>query len=88
MRQKIFLARFAHSYPKSPFLIADYKVDSDFAFLNDCKTLSVLILYQTHIKIGLNILENRQKGIDKSREFVVICFDEFNAWQNTLTKGA
>ena len=30
--------------------------------------------------------ENRQKGVDKSREFVVICFDEFNAWQNSLDK--
>ncbi|HEN0479991.1 type IV secretory system conjugative DNA transfer family protein [Streptococcus anginosus] len=83
---KIFLARFAHSYPKSPFLIADYKADSDFAFLNDCKTFKRFDSVSDILKIGLNILENRQKGIDKSREFVVICFDEFNAWQNSLDK--
>ena len=83
---KVFLARFAHTYPNSTFLIGDYKADTDFAFLNGCKGFKRFDEVSELLPLGLKILENRQKGIDKSREFVVICFDEFNAWQNSLDK--
>ncbi|HEM3634286.1 TPA: cell division protein FtsK [Streptococcus suis] len=83
---KLFLARFAYTYSKAAFLIGDYKADSDFSFLNGCKGFKRFEEVSELLSLGLRILENRQKGIDKSQEFVVICFDEFNAWQNSLDK--
>ncbi|HEL2041251.1 TPA: cell division protein FtsK [Streptococcus suis] len=83
---KIFLARFAHTYPRATFLIGDYKADSDFAFLDGCKGFKRFNDVAELLTLALSILENRQKGIDKSREFVMVCFDEFNAWQNSLDK--
>lgn len=83
---KVFLARFAHTYPKARFLIGDYKADTDFAFLNGCKGFKQFDEVSELLNLGLKILENRQKGTDESRDFVVICFDEFNAWQNSLDK--
>lgn len=83
---KIFLSRFAYTYPEATFLIGDYKADTDFAFLNGCKGFKRFDEVSELLDLALSILENRQKGIDKSREFVVICFDEFNAWQNSLEK--
>lgn len=83
---KVFLAHFAHTYPEATFLIGDYKADTDFAFLNGCKGFKRFEEVSELLTLALSILENRQKGIDKSREFVVICFDEFNAWQNSLEK--
>lgn len=83
---KVFLARFAHTYPEATFLIGDYKADTDFAFLNGCKGFKRFEEVSELLDLALSILENRQKGVDKSREFVVICFDEFNAWQNSLDK--
>lgn len=83
---KVFLARFAHTYPRATILIGDYKADNDFAFLNGCKGFKRFEEVSELLTLALSILENRQKGVDKSREFVVICFDEFNAWQNSLDK--
>ncbi|HEM3438666.1 TPA: cell division protein FtsK [Streptococcus suis] len=83
---KVFLARFAYTYPEATFLIGDYKADTDFAFLNGCKGFKRFDEVSELLTLGLKILENRQKGIDRSKEFVVICFDEFNAWQNSLDK--
>ena len=83
---KIFLARFAYTYPEATFLIGDYKADTDFAFLNGYKGFKRFAEVSELLTLALSILENRQKGIDKSREFVVVCFDEFNAWQNSLDK--
>lgn len=83
---KILLARFAHTYPRATFLIGDYKADSDFAFLDGCKGFKRFEEVSELLTLALSILENRQKGMDTSREFVVICFDEFNAWQNSLDK--
>ncbi|HEM4286617.1 cell division protein FtsK [Streptococcus suis] len=83
---KVFLARFAYIYPEATFLICDYKADTDFAFLNGCKGFKRFDEVAELLTLGLKILENRQKGIDRSKEFVVICFDEFNAWQNSLDK--
>ncbi|WP_449458984.1 cell division protein FtsK [Streptococcus suis] len=83
---KVFLARFAYTYPEATFLICDYKADTDFAFLNGCKGFKRFDEVAELLTLGLKILENRQKGIDRSKEFVVICFDEFNAWQNSLDK--
>ena len=83
---KVFLARFACTYPEATFLIGDYKADTDFAFLNGCKGFKRFDEVSELLTLGLKILENRQKGIDRSREIVVVCFDEFNAWQNSLDK--
>ncbi|WP_155970196.1 cell division protein FtsK [Streptococcus ruminantium] len=83
---KVFLARFAHTYPKATFLIGDYKADSDFSFLHGCKGFKRFEEVSELLALALSILEKRQKGSDKSREFVVVCFDEFNAWQNSLEK--
>ena len=83
---KILLARFAHTSPRATFLIGDYKADSDFAFLDGCKGFKRFEEVSELLTLALSILENRQKGMDTSREFVVICFDEFNAWQNSLDK--
>lgn len=83
---KVFLARFAYTYPRATFLIGDYKADNDFAFLNECKGFRRFEEVSELLTLALSILENRQRGIDKSREFVVICFDEFTAWQNSLDK--
>lgn len=83
---KVFLARFAYTYPEATFLIGDYKADTDFTFLNGCKGFKRFEEVAELLTLALSILENRQKGIDKSREFVMVCFDEFNAWQNSLDK--
>ncbi|HEM5110988.1 TPA: cell division protein FtsK [Streptococcus suis] len=83
---KVFLARFAYTYPEATFLIGDYKADNDFTFLNGCKGFKRFEEVAELLTLTLSILENRQKGIDKSREFVMVCFDEFNAWQNSLDK--
>lgn len=83
---KVFLARFAHTYPRATFLIGDYKADADFAFLNGCKGFKRFDDVSELLALALAILENRQKGLDESREFVVICLDEFNAWQNSLDR--
>ncbi|CYV13499.1 type IV secretory system conjugative DNA transfer family protein [Streptococcus suis] len=83
---KVFLARFAHTYPRAIFLIGDYKADTDFAFLDGCKGFKRFNDVAELLTLALSILENRQKGLDKSREFVVVCFDEFTAWQNSLDK--
>ncbi|HEM3590904.1 TPA: cell division protein FtsK [Streptococcus suis] len=83
---KVFLARFAYTYPEATFLIGDYKADNDFTFLNGCKGFKRFEEVAELLTLALSILENRQKGIDKSREFVMVCFDEFNAWQNSLDK--
>mgnify|MGYP000920561546 FL=1 len=85
---KGFLACFAHSYPDSRFLIADYKADSDFAFLENSLAFKRFDNVSEILAKGLDILEERQRGLDISRHFVVICFDEFNAWQNSLDRKA
>ena len=83
---KGFLACFAHSYPDSRFFIADYKADSDFAFLENSLAFKRFDNVSEILAKGLDILEERQRGLDISRHFVVICFDEFNAWQNSLDR--
>lgn len=83
---KILLARFADTYSDSQLLVADYKADSDFSFLEDCQGFKRFDEVVDILNMGLTILENRQKGIDTSRDFVIVCFDEYNAWQNSLDK--
>ena len=85
---KLFLASFAYSYLDSQFLIADYKADSDFAFLENSLAFKKFETVSEILFKGLEILEKRQRGQDISRNFILICFDEFNAWQNSLDRKA
>lgn len=83
---KLLLGKISKFIKDSEFIICDYKGDSDFDFLLDKNNFYRFEQVPKGIDKMIEILEKRQKKEDESRNFVLLFFDEWASFLNSLSK--
>ena len=83
---KIILARVAKKIPDSNLYVADYKGDSDYEALEGSKRFYRFMECKKCIDEFYLLLQKRQSGEDKSRNFCLLFFDEWGAFISSLDK--
>ncbi len=83
---RLLLAKIGKWIPDAEIMVCDYKADEDFTFLSRCVNFFRFDQCADGLDAALKKLESRQKGLDASRSFFLLMFDEWAAFLNSLPK--
>lgn len=83
---KLLLGKIAIYEPTAQLFVCDFKGDSDFAFLDGCNHFFRFMGCQDGLQQVYNRFQQRQSGVDKSRNMLVLFYDEWAAYCNSLDK--
>lgn len=85
---KLTLGQIGLRIPDSQIFLCNYKADSDFAFLKNCPRYFEFENSASGLNQVYAAFIKRQNGTDPSRDFLLLAFDEFAAYLNSLDKKA
>lgn len=83
---KFLLGKISLYLPKTELTICDFKGDDDFTFLETSKRFYRFENCYEGFNHFFNTFRNRQNGEDKSRHSLVLFFDEWASYCNSLDK--
>lgn len=83
---KLMLGRISKHIPDSQFFICDFKGDSDFSFLLGDSRFYRFLDCEKGLSNFYNLFEKRQSGEDKSRNLLLLFFDEWASYTLNLEK--
>lgn len=83
---KLMLGRISKHVPDSQFFICDFKGDSDFSFLLGDSRFYRFLDCEKGLSNFYNLFEKRQSGEDKSRNLLLLFFDEWASYTLNLEK--
>lgn len=83
---KIILGRIALQISSSKVYLCNFKADEDFAFLRGYPRYFEFADCANGLNEFYSAFQSRQNGSDSSREFLLLCFDEFASYLAGLEK--
>lgn len=83
---KLLLGKIAVHEPDALITVCDYKSDTDFEFLEGCERYYRFMECSSGLQLFYDRLQARQRGTDKSRNLLILFFDEFASFINSLEK--
>lgn len=83
---KLMLGRISKHIPDSQFFVCDFKGDSDFSFLIGDSRFYRFLDCEKGLSDFYNLFEKRQSGEDKSRNLLLLFFDEWASYTLNLEK--
>ena len=85
---KLLLGKIALYQPTAQLSVCDFKGDRDFEFLNGCSRFHRFMDCQEGLQQFYDHFRQRQSGEDSSRSMMVLFFDEWASYCNSLDKKA
>lgn len=85
---KLLLGKIASHQPTARLSVCDFKGDRDFEFLNGCSRFHRFIDCQEGLQQFYDRFRQRQSGEDSSRSMMVLFFDEWASYCNSVDKKA
>lgn len=85
---KSLLGKIAYYEPTAQLYVCDYKGDRDFSFLGGCSRFFRFMDCQEGLQQFYDRFRLRQSGEDSSRNMMVLFFDEWASYCNSLDKKA
>lgn len=83
---KLLLGKISLHVPNSKLFICDFKGDEDFSFLINCQRFYRFMDCSKGLDTFYQEFVKRQSGEEKSREMMVLFFDEWASYCNSLDK--
>lgn len=83
---KLLLGKISLKEPNSKIFIADFKGDQDFYFLNGCSRFYRFMDCSVGLQQFYENFQKRQSGEDTSRNMLILFFDEWASYCNSLDK--
>ncbi|WP_160690743.1 cell division protein FtsK [Clostridium sp. C2-6-12] len=83
---KLLLGKIALKVPDSQIYICDFKGDDDFSFLDNCSRFYRFMNCSIGLQQFYEHFQKRQKGEEKNNNMIVLFFDEWASYCNSLDK--
>lgn len=83
---KLLLGKLSLHIPDLKLIVCDYEGDDDFSFLNNLSDFYRFESCNKGLDKAHDKLKQRQSGTDSSRNMVMIVFDEWASYCNSLEK--
>lgn len=83
---QLLLAKIALHVPDSQIYVCDFKGDDEFAFLHNCTRFYRFMDCSEGLQQFYLRFQNRQQGDEKNKNMIVLFFDEWSSYCNTLEK--
>lgn len=83
---KLLLGKIALHVPNSQIYVCDFKGDDDFSFLQGCSHFYRFMDCSNGLQEFYEHFQKRQQGEEKSKNMIVLFFDEWASYCNSLDK--
>ncbi len=83
---KLLLGKIALNIPNSQIYVCDFKGDDDFTFLQGCSKFHRFMDCTDGLQQFYDRFQNRQRGVEKDKNMIVLFFDEWASYCNSLDK--
>lgn len=83
---KLLLGKISLYSPSSQIYVCDFKGDDDFSFLEGCSKFYRFTDCSNGLKIFCERFQKRQQGEEKEKNMIILFFDEWASYCNSLDK--